>query len=215
MVRWIKPLIGCMAIVLAVAGMIYWEKEGRDYFMTEEVAAAAEDIAEGVVVDASMFRPIRVPRENLIEGALTMEEAGNLSGLVSDKMIEANQQITEKCFDTKGSRIEKGKSIFVIRPSWIDMRSSSLRAGDLIHIYSDNGDRYFGVYRLAFAKDDNEQEVVAADGLASPKNILDRKMSSRAVNHVEIIASLEEYEAIMAFVLTEGRSLMLVQKGEF
>ena len=47
------------------------------------------------------------------------------------------------------------------------------------------------------------------------RQILDRKMSSRAANHIEIVATLDEYNAINAFVRDGARSLMIVQKGEF
>ena len=40
-------------------------------------------------------------------------------------------------------------------------------------------------------------------------------MSSRAANHIEIVATLDEYNAINAFVRDGARSLMIVQKGEF
>ncbi|MBQ2747698.1 MAG: hypothetical protein IJF28_04425, partial [Firmicutes bacterium] len=68
---------------------------------------------------------------------------------------------------------------------------------------------------VAFVKDDNEQEVVEAEGFAKSENVLDRKMSSRPAYHIEIIASLEEYIAIQKFVTEELRSLMIVQDGDF
>ncbi len=213
--KWIKPMVGCVLIAAAFLGLIYWENEGRSHFMMEEVAVAADDIAEGALVNYSMFKRMQIPKDNLLSGALIMEQLSELKGMISDRPITANSQITADFFDTADSRIEKGKSIFVIKPSWIDARSSSLRAGDTVHIYSDTGDSYFGAYRLAFVKDDNEQEVVAADGFTEPGNILARKMSSRAVHHIEIIATLAEYEAIMTFVTQEKRGLLIVQKGDF
>lgn len=213
--RFIKPIIGCVLIVSSLTGLFYWEHGGRVRWTMEEVAVAAVDIAEGEEVGAEMFRKVRVPAENLIDGALRAGDIAGLAGKISARPIKANSQIASEFFDNAGDLIEDGKSIFVIKPSWIDTRSSSLRAGDTVHIYSEAGDVFLGTFKVAFVKDDNEQEVVAADGIPRQQNILDRKMSSRAASHVEIIATLDEYRAIGAFVRDGERSLMLVQKGEF
>ena len=193
--KFIKPIIGCILIVTALVGLFYWEHDGRIRWTTEEVASAAF--------------------ECIVDGALSMEEASKLKGRICRQNIKANSQIVADFFENTEELIEEGKSIFVIKPSWMDMRSSSLRSGDIVQIYSDTGDVYLGTFRVAFVKDDNEQEVTSADGISRQQNILDRKMSSRAANHIEIVATLDEYNAINAFVRDGARSLMIVQKGEF
>ena len=213
--KFIKPIIGCILIVTALVGLFYWEHDGRIRWTTEEVASAAFDIAEGKEINEAMFKKMRVPPECIVDGALSMEEASKLKGRICRQNIKANSQIVADFFENTEELIEEGKSIFVIKPSWMDMRSSSLRSGDIVQIYSDTGDVYLGTFRVAFVKDDNEQEVTSADGISRQQNILDRKMSSRAANHIEIVATLDEYNAINAFVRDGARSLMIVQKGEF
>ncbi len=181
----------------------------------EEVIVAAQDIEEGDSIARNMFKTTRVTKDNLIPGALREDDIGNIVGKVADRAIIKKSQVSQVFFDDSDSVIEKGKSIFVIKSEWLYSRSSSLRSGDMIKIYNAGGDRLFGTYKVAFVKDDNEQEVVEADGFAPSKNILDRKMSSRPANHVEIIATLDEYCAIMNYVIAEGSGLMLVQEGEF
>lgn len=215
MMKLLKPAVGCVLILTAFIGLIYWENDGRERWTMEEVIVAAQDIEEGADITRNMFRTARVPKENLIKGAFGADDIGIVAGKVADRAIAENSQVSRDFFDDSNSVIEKGKSIFVIKSEWIDSRSSSLRGGDTIKIYSDTGDHLFGTYKVAFVKDDNEQEVVEADGFAPSKNILDRRMSSRPANHVEIISTLEEYQGIMEFVTTEGRGLMLVQKGDF
>lgn len=68
-----------------------------------------------------------------------MEEASKLKGRICRQNIKANSQIVADFFENTEELIEEGKSIFVIKPSWMDMRSSSLRSGDIVQIYSDTG----------------------------------------------------------------------------
>lgn len=211
----LKPIVGCILILTSFIGLIYWENDGRERWTMEEVIVAAEDINEGADITRDMFKTMRVSKDNLIDGALGKADIGKIVGRVADRAIAKKSQVSLAFFDDSDSIIEDGKSVYVIKNEWIDTRSSSLRAGDTIKIYVDTGELCFGTYRVAFVKDDNEQEVVEADGFAPSKNILDRKMSSRPASHVEIIATLEEYRAIMNFVISEGRGLMLVQKGDF
>ncbi len=213
--RFVKPIIGCVLIIAALTGLFYWEYDGRMRWTTEEVLAAAVDIAEGEEVNANMFKKMRVLPECIIDGAMRISDVQKINGKICGRPVKANSQISLEFFDDVGDLIEEGSSIFVIKPSWIDTRSSSLRAGDTVHIYSETGDIYLGTFKVAFVKDDNEQEVVAADSILKRQNILDRKMSSRAANHIEIIATLDEYNAISAFVRDGMHSLMIVQKGEF
>lgn len=211
----LKPIVGCVLILTSFIGLIYWENDGRERWTMEEVIVAAKDIEAGTDITRDMFKTARVSRDNLIDGALGEADIGKIVGRVADRAIAKKSQVSLAFFDDSDSIIEDGKSVYVIKNEWIDTRSSSLRAGDIIKIYVDTGELCFGTYRVAFVKDDNEQEVVEADGFAPSKNILDRKMSSRPASHVEIIATLEEYRAIMNFVIAEGRGLMLVQKGDF
>ena len=213
--RFIKPLIGCLLIITAFAGLIYWENDGRERFTMEEIAVASHDILEGDVITREMFKAERVERDDIISGALHMDEIGKVVGKIADRPIEKKSQVSLKFFDDPETRLERGKSIYVIKNEWIDMRSSSLRAGDKVKIYSDTGEEYFGSYRIAFVKDDNEQEVVEAEGYRPSKNILDRKMSSRPAYHIEIVATLAEYQTIRDFVTADARMLMIVQEGDF
>ena len=211
--KFIKLVVGILLVVTAVAGLWYWESEGREEFTMNEILVAAQEIESGTEVTADMFEGRSVLKENVIKGALNSEDASYLVGMISRGYIAEGNQVSKLHFEEKESTIEKGKSIFVIKPHWIDMRSSSLRGGDIVEIYSSDGSMYFGRYRIAFVKDDNEQEVVAAEGYSDSENILERRMSSRAANHVEIIATLEEYQQIRTFAETEQGALMLVQKG--
>ena len=96
--KWIKPMVGCVLIAAAFLGLIYWENEGRSHFMMEEVAVAADDIAEGALVNYSMFKRMQIPKDNLLSGALRMEQLSELKGMISDRPITANSQITADFF---------------------------------------------------------------------------------------------------------------------
>ena len=117
-------------IVTALVGLFYWEHDGRIRWTTEEVASAAFDIAEGEEINEAMFKKMRVPPECIVDGALSMEEASKLKGRICRQNIKANSQIVADFFENTEELIEEGKSIFVIKPSWMDMRLS------LIHILS-------------------------------------------------------------------------------
>lgn len=211
--KFIKLIVGILLVATAAAGLWYWENEGREEFTMNQILVAAQEIESGTEVTAEMFESRNVLKENVIKGALNPEDVSSLAGKISRGYIAEGNQVSKLHFEEKESTIARGKSIFVIKPHWIDMRSSSLRGGDTVKIYSCDGYMYFGEYRVAFVKDDNEQEVVAAEGYNESQNILERRMSSRAANHIEIIATLEEYQKIREFAEADHGALMLVQKG--
>lgn len=208
--RW-KSWIGVLLIVLSVIGLVFWELQGRESFLMKPILVAAEELPAGTVVSAQSFTVVRVPENVILEGALSAEAAASLYGKSLREKVAKNQQISEHCFMEAGQVIKKEESIFVLPGEWLAMRSSSLRRGDWIRLYGASTLSEIGVYRIAFAKDQTEQEVVDAQG-GLPVNILDRTTGTGQINGLEIIATLPEYGNIRAAAASEG-GLLAVQEA--
>jgi hypothetical protein len=217
----LKPILGALLILLSMAGLLFWELEGRDTVMMDQVLVAGEDIQKGTTLSGSMLVVKGVPKSNLIEGALTPADAALIHGKVASQFIPKNDQIIMVYFRENEFYMKRDESIFVIDPGWIAMRSSALRRGDVVDIYGSNGIGLIGTYRIAYVKDDAEREVRNAGEETSEtvvKDILERPDSTSVIDHIEIITTYREYENLMDLVSGTGgttpAALIIVQRGE-
>lgn len=214
--RYLRPLAGVILIAAAVAFIFFWEVEGRDALMNDKVAVAKETIFPGEIVSREMFREMAMKSDNRIEGGLTMQELTAIEGKYSTQLILGNSQISRKYFSTRKTNLQPGKGIFEIREEWIFSVSSSLRKGDQVEIYMQDGEK-LGVYPVAFVKDGQGKEVVDQNEqlkLHEEKEILDRANGSGVIMQLEIIANMEEYGKILDFILHENGQIILVNREE-
>lgn len=179
----------------------------------DPVLVAKEQIQQGTIITENLFRVLGVMEENRIEGALEPLDLSSIVGKVATQTIMKNSQIVTAYFVEQTFFLDRGESIFVIKPEWIVMRSSSLRRGDIIDIYGADGQSLFGSFRIAFVKDANELEVVNQEG-QQVDGVLDRVNSTALIDHIEIIASLSEYQSIIEYAGSpESKGLLLIHKG--
>ncbi|MBE6035505.1 MAG: hypothetical protein E7222_12515 [Clostridiales bacterium] len=211
--RNVRPLMGILLITLAVVALWWWENLGREQFIMESVMVAKDNIEKGRVIKESDFIEIRSMSESTVPGAITPKSLYQIKGFVANQYIPKLSQVVPKMFTEKGQILGEGKSIFPIKDIWIDSRSSSLRKGDVIDIFSEEGSVYMGTYPIAYVKDENEQEVVNTENNPSDE-ILQRHFSSSVIAHVEIIAELEEYKKIRNVAEEQNIKLLIIQKGE-
>ncbi len=211
--RNVRPLMGILLITLAVVALWWWENLGREQFIMESVMVAKDNIEKGRVIKESDFIEIRSMSESTVPGAITPKSLYQIKGFVANQYIPKLSQVVPKMFTEKGQILGEGKSIFPIKDIWIDSRSSSLRKGDVIDIFSEEGSVYMGTYPIAYVKDENEQEVVNTENNPSDE-ILQRHFSSSVIAHVEIIAELEEYKKIRDVAEEQNIKLLIIQKGE-
>lgn len=207
--KW-KSLIGIVLILLSLAGLIFWERQGREIFLMEPVLVAAKELPPGERVTRDSFMEVPVPAENKVEGAFAKGDGGKLIGSYAKAKILKNQQLAPSYFSKERENLEEGNAIFVIPREWISMRSSSLRRGDRVALYGSLSFRPVGVYRTAFVKDETEREVTAPDGMAKPQNVLERTDGTAEISHLELVTSLEEYEKIRQ-AAAEEQGLLIVQ----
>lgn len=205
--RW-KSWIGAALIVLSAAGLIFWEMQGRETFQTKPVLVAAMEIPAGTIVSAGAFTTTRIPSGNLVEGALDGMEEMQLLGRCAKETILKNQQIAAEYFVSEEERMKAEESVYVLPPEWILMRSSALRKGDLVALYGGDSLQEIGEYRLAFVKDQTEQEVTDPGG-GLKSETLDRTYSTAEISHVEVITTLEEYGKIRNTAASEGGILIV------
>lgn len=207
----LRTWIGILLIVASVCGLLFWEMKGREILLMDQVFVAVERIPIGKEVKSKQFKLAFVLRENKVHGAFTSEEHRLLQGKVTAQIIEKNQQVTMNAFCKERIPIEEGKSIFVIKPEWIDSRSSSLRRGDLVDFYLTETGSFVGRFVVAFVKDEKEKEVKNEESVGKDY-FLERTDATSKISHIEIIAALNEYETIRRMVETSSQGgLLLVQ----
>jgi len=211
--RFVKPLIGVLLILIAAGGLIYWEIQGRQMIMQEQVAVAARPVMPGEKVSNEMFSIVSVDHNSVMDGALNGNNIKSVQGKSVKQYIPKNAQISGKYFTCENMELSDGNSIFMLKPGWIDGRSSSLRKGDRIEIYDDFGEICFGTFKVAFVKDDADMEVVSTVDENSGF-ILERKDSTGSVSCIEIITTVPKYSEIVRFIEETGKGLLIVQSGD-
>ncbi|MDO4553045.1 MAG: SAF domain-containing protein [Bacillota bacterium] len=214
MKKW-RMAAGALLILLAAGGLVYWELQGREEVMFQEVLVTRETVTAGTEISPGLFRTVRIPEEGKMEGALKPEDLEALSGMAAAREIGTGSQITAADFQEPERRMEEGETVFPLKPEWISLRSSSLRQGDLVEIYEDRTRTLIGVYRVAFVKDGNEAEVRDPE-LREELPILERTDGTGVISHIEILTDMEGYEKIADRTTGEQPAgLLIVQKGEW
>lgn len=214
----LKLVIGVILMLGSIAGMIFWESCGRDMVMLTPVLTVSSHIREGSAVRAEDLAVMRIPKENALSGALTAGDAASVAGSYAAIELLAGQQLLGSYFYERDMEIEAGNSIFSIPAAWIYSRSSALRAGDTVRIYSMPDKTFLGSFRLAFVKDSGGQEVVGGPR----REVLDRHTLSSPIAGMEIICSLSEYFRIFESVAasfedglrSEGPLLVVMEMGK-
>lgn len=169
-----------------------------------------------------MFIIKGIPTDNMIKGAINSVELNSILGKKTNSYIPKNGQITKDYFISDDLVIKKDQSVFALNGSWIYMKSSSIRKGDLVDIYSNDNNftDYLGTYKVAFVKDQNVREVVSTDEsgiISDEKQILNRIYASAPVDHIEIICTIEDYKLIKNTIVSSDienpKSLIIVQRS--
>lgn len=215
----IKFILGILLILISISGLFLWEWRGRETIMMDQVLVAKEAIEKGTKVTSSMFVTKGVSRENKLSGALTPDQVNQFQGKEASQLIAENDQIIMEYFRDDEFYLDKDESIFVIEPTWISMRSSSIRRGDVVDIYGSYGGEILGTFQIAYVKDEAEREVRNADlelqRAANNDNILEREDSTSVIDHIEIITTYSEYEKLVSYVSgTTPATLIIVQRGD-
>lgn len=206
-----RTVMGLLLIAFAIAGMIFWEMKGREAILLDAVIVASETIPRGTIITRDMVSQSGVLPENRIYKVVEWAALPKIIGRAALQDILKNSQISiEYLADDDDFYLHGDKSIFVIKPDWIAMRSSSLRRGDWVDIYAGEELNRIGTYRVAFVKDANETEVTDGEG-QKRSGLLDRTASNSLISHIEIIADIREYKKITDHVKGEGAGLLLVQ----
>lgn len=207
----IRSVIGIVMILIAVGSLFFWESYGREKFLSKEVICTKIDIKRGQVINPGMLKVGNVLPDNAVKGHMKIIETKELVGKVAKFDIPANCQLTNTMVAVKEKFWGKDKSIYVIPREWIAMRSSSLRRGDKIDIYSINPAYKLGTFYIAFVKDDVDREIVDIEG--KENDLLKRFSTSGVINHVEIICDKQSYERIRQASQGAENNLLIVQGG--
>jgi hypothetical protein len=215
--RW-RLLAGALLALFAVAGLVFWEAEGRSRLLMDRVVVAGADIRAGAVVREDMLTTALVPKDGVIATGFAAGNEGEIVGMRTAWPVSARQQISSELFAPEDDYMKEGESFFVIPVEWIAMRSSALRRGDTIEIAPASGEApSFGRYRLAFVKDEDDLEVrdmlPSGELFQESRERRERTDANAVIDHVEIIATEAAYAEIRAFADSSERpALLLIQR---
>jgi len=219
-----RSIWGLILIVLAVSGLIYWEMDGRERLLTDTVLVAAMDIQENMILSSVMIGQIGITHEAKINGALGVNALSSLTAKRAKQFIPKNAQLSEDFFYQDDFYIKEGESIFVIKPDWISMMSSAIRQGDMVGLYDQSGLTKLGSFKVAFVKDaairEVKDSVIETEGLAagaadfySSDKLLRRTEATSVSTHIEIIATLKDYQRILQQVGGQNPTkIMIIQE---
>ncbi|MDR2611248.1 MAG: SAF domain-containing protein [Clostridiales Family XIII bacterium] len=208
-----KRLSGVLLIVLAIALLAFWEAKGREIALMDEVLVAAEDIPASEIITASMLTTVAAPLNAKVSEVVYANQSSEAEGKRAAAFIPKGAQLSAKLLDEARSADEAETSYFVIRRDWIYMCSSALRQGDEAEIVSADGTTAFGIYKVAFVKDDENDEITRQAGEAGifgGEGLNARPESGADVDHIEIITDLASYMRLKAYAEAAGEPSLVI-----
>jgi len=213
----LKTVLGIVLVIIAIAALLFWEAEGREMFLMDDVYVADSDIKAGEAVDPSRLRVASVPAGSLVDGAVSPKDAGLLYGMEAAVDIVKGSQLSGRYLREPDATPKPETSCFIIRNEWISMCTSSLRRGDDVIIASADGKSIIGRFPVVYVKDSDGREVVdASSGMYSftgSGGDGGRVNTSAPIHHIEIECELKDYRRIIEYCA--GRAfapLMLIRE---
>lgn len=192
-----KLIIGLAFIVLAITLLVLWETVGREKLLYREVLTAKAPIAAGTEINRDLFEGNEFLATTVLDNAITDETFEKIDGQLAKQYIPKGSQMIEDFIYQDDFYVAENESIYSIPSDWLSSFSSSIRRGDYIDMYTSDGSKKIGSYRVAFVKSQSVEEVtnITTQELNEP---LDRTDATAPVSFVEIITTLPEYEKIYA-----------------
>lgn len=213
--RYIKPLVGILLILCAAGGLIYWELQGRQMIMQDNVLVTVRKVNQGELVTRDLFSVAGIDHNNIMAGALGEKSLNRLEGQYAKHAIPQNAQIALDYFSRENNELKNGESVFSLKPGWIDSRSSSVRKGDLIEIYDERGETLLGMFKVAFVKDNSDKEITSLEDVRDDSlTILERTNATGYISNIEIITTVNKYGELVKFIEDTGKGLLIVQAGD-
>lgn len=191
----IRTIVAVFLIIVGITALIIWEGWGRENILYAHVLVAKEDIKQGQEIAKNMFETAAVPLELVIEGAIKQEDIEYITKKVAKQYIPAKAQINKNYIYENDFYIGSNESIYYIPAGWIESMSTSVRRGDTLEFWKSGGNQKVGEFKVAFAKGTDEIEVKDSENEKFAQG-LERVQASGIVTHVEIIASLEQYQRL-------------------
>lgn len=196
-----KTLIGVLLILVAVAGIYYWETIGQRELNYTNTLVMAQDVKAGTEVTADMLGYASISRDSIIGAAITNPD--DVLGKVTTGYVPKGAQLVSGYFTEKSSYVADDQYIFSIPSDWVYWYPSTLRKGDTVYLYPvheeyiDNTDSELN--KMDSSKSDfeamtNDETLVArqlGEDIADPKYVIEATVkyvmdsSARAVRDDE------------------------------
>jgi hypothetical protein len=208
-----RALAGALVIIVGLTLLFYWESYGKEHVQYEQVICASAEIQKGQMITDELLTVKSLPKDSLISGAI--KDKSEVVGTVAAQYIPAQAQVSRKMTYTNDFYIDtdRGESIYKLPAEWIDSRSAAVRRGDTIEIYQADCKRKLGEYMVAYVRDAQEREVSSIEG-QEYADMLNRTDATGVIDHIEIIATQEEYKVLYQEKSNTEQKFLIVQKAE-
>lgn len=193
-----RLVFGVVLIVLAIAGLFFWETEGRERFTYDEVLVLTEPVEKSTIITAEMLTTDRVAEAH--PNAYRKAAAEQIIGKETTQYIADNTQLFPQCFEesTLIAHKEKNEYVLSIPNAWLESYPQTLRRGDTVYFWCD-GKRVTSA-TVVYVKDSTNTEVTSDD---------ERLVASSRVSLVEIIAN-EKKANLLSKYAEDGNKFVIL-----
>ncbi len=219
----ITPLIGITIILLMLGIIWFWETNGRQLYLYEDVVVLNQDIQKGTTIKEDMLIYEKLEADKIINEAVLYKDI--LIGLETKHFIPKGAQLHLNYFDNQGIIMSDNTYIVRIPNEWLYSIPNTLRRKDNIAFYAVtsedkkqleevNGNGEFIVSKnpiletkVAYVKDSANREVQTV-------SYEERIDGSSIISEVLIIASPNQFN-ILEDVINRGDKLIIMySEGE-
>lgn len=207
----LKGYIGVLLIIIALISIFYWEKYGRQKFLSAECIVFRQDIEKNTVITKEMLQVIRCDKELLIKNIV--DESEEIIGREAKHFIPKNTQLDKRYFEEQELVLDEGEFIFKVPKEWIKTLPNTLRRKDVVYFYpvanieanqSDIGrhkrfkeDEAVCNTTVAYVKDSSNKEVITLEEKQINKDV--RLDSTSTVSSLEIIADIDRINLLKEY----------------
>lgn len=130
-----KGIIGILLVMLALAGIFFWESYGREAFTYTQVLVMQGNVERGTVITLDMLGTIKTDRGSLIDEEDRVIKPKEIIGKQASTYIPKGMQLSKRFFMKQGVVAKKGEYVMAIPKEWIFTFPQSIRRGDTMYFY--------------------------------------------------------------------------------
>lgn len=157
-----RTILGIILIVLSIALILGWEFIGRDRLMYTEILTVNQDIEQGTEITKDMLATKKVTDPSPKSFRVVAEDVEKVIGMEATSYIPTGAELYSEYFEDPSLVLhtKTNEVYFPLPSSWIVAYPQTLRRGDTLIIYVEDGTRLLEATAI-YVKDSSNAEVVS------------------------------------------------------